>query len=71
MEFIEAPVFSRYLPDYLGDENYRALQEELAVNPGPEAFVSSAGLTRGVAKAAEVVSGSSTTTLSLNIRYGS
>jgi hypothetical protein len=33
MEFIEAPVFSRHLPDYLGDENYRALQEELAVNP--------------------------------------
>jgi hypothetical protein len=33
MELIEVPAFSRQLPDYLGDENYRALQKELAANP--------------------------------------
>ena len=33
MEFIEAPAFSRYLSDYLGDEDYRALQEEMVANP--------------------------------------
>lgn len=33
MEFIEAPAFSRYLSSYLGDEDYRALQEKLAASP--------------------------------------
>lgn len=33
MEFIEAPAFSRYLREYLGDEDYRSLQQELAANP--------------------------------------
>src|SRR5580704_6639793 len=33
MEFIEAPAFTRYVADYLGDEEYRALQSELARNP--------------------------------------
>ena len=33
VEFIEAPVFTRYLPDYLSDEDYRQLQIELASDP--------------------------------------
>ncbi|MGD0479828.1 MAG: transcriptional regulator [Terracidiphilus sp.] len=33
MEFIEAPVFNRYLSEYLGEEDYRALQGKLATNP--------------------------------------
>ena len=35
MEFIEAPAFTRYLADYLDDEEYRALQKQLGL--GPEA----------------------------------
>jgi len=33
MEFIEAPAFSRHLDRYLADDQYRALQIELANNP--------------------------------------
>jgi hypothetical protein len=33
MEFIESPAFSRYLSQYLYDEGYRALQNDLARNP--------------------------------------
>jgi len=33
MEFIESPAFTRHLSDYLSDEGYRALQNELAGNP--------------------------------------
>jgi hypothetical protein len=33
MEFIEAPAFTRYLPDYLADDDYRRLQNQLASNP--------------------------------------
>jgi hypothetical protein len=33
MEFIEAPAFTRHLSDYLSDDDYRALQVELAGNP--------------------------------------
>jgi hypothetical protein len=33
MEFIEAPAFTRYLSEYLDDEAYRALQQELARKP--------------------------------------
>ncbi|MGO9640148.1 MAG: toxin [Candidatus Acidiferrales bacterium] len=34
MEFIEAPAFTRYLPHYLADDEYRELQNQLAANPG-------------------------------------
>jgi hypothetical protein len=34
MEFIEAPAFTRHLADYLADDDYRALQRELARDPG-------------------------------------
>jgi|SRR5580658_301900 hypothetical protein len=33
MEFIEAPAFTSYLPDYLTDSAYRELQARLAANP--------------------------------------
>ena len=33
MEFIEAPVFTRWLSEYLNDEGYRELQAKLAANP--------------------------------------
>lgn len=32
-EFIESPVFSSYLPDYLTDEEYAGLQEYLCEQP--------------------------------------
>jgi len=32
-EFIESPVFSRYLPNYLAEDEYAALQEHLCENP--------------------------------------
>lgn len=32
-EFIESPIFSRYLSDYLLDEEYAALQEHLCEHP--------------------------------------
>jgi hypothetical protein len=34
MEFIEAPAFTRYVSEYLDDDEYRRLQDELARNPG-------------------------------------
>jgi hypothetical protein len=33
MEFIEAPALTRYLADYLDDDEYRALQEQLGLEP--------------------------------------
>src|SRR5271157_2024893 len=33
MEFIEAPAFTRYISEYLNEEQYRKLQTALAVNP--------------------------------------
>src|SRR5579864_3715281 len=33
MEFIEAPAFTRHLSEYMDDEGYRALQQELARKP--------------------------------------
>jgi putative transcriptional regulator len=33
MEFIEAPASTRHLSDYLSDDEYRAVQEELGTNP--------------------------------------
>lgn len=31
--FIETPIFTRFRPEYLDDEGYRALQKTLLVNP--------------------------------------
>ena len=33
MEFIEAPAFTRHLPEYLNDDEYRTLQDRLGENP--------------------------------------
>lgn len=33
MEFVEAPFFTQLLPDYLSDDDYRALQHSLARDP--------------------------------------
>ena len=33
MEFIEAPAFTRYCPDYLQDESFREMQNFLLTNP--------------------------------------
>jgi hypothetical protein len=33
MEFIEAPAFTRHLPDYLDDDGYRELQAKLGAKP--------------------------------------
>jgi hypothetical protein len=33
MEFIEAPVFTRYLTNYLDDDGYKELQTKLRANP--------------------------------------
>jgi len=33
MEFIEAPAFTRYVSEYLTDDEYRELQNQLANNP--------------------------------------
>jgi hypothetical protein len=33
MEFIEAPPFTRHLPHYLNDDDYRELQARLGANP--------------------------------------
>ena len=33
MEFIEAPAFTRHVSDYLADDEYRELQNQLAANP--------------------------------------
>ena len=77
MEFIEAPAFTRYISDYLGDDDYRKLQSQLATNPdsgdlipGTEVSESCAGPTQGAARAAEAVYGSSITTSCLINRFG-
>jgi hypothetical protein len=43
MEFIEAPAFTRYLSEYLEDEEYRALQGQLGLNPEMGDFISGTG----------------------------
>jgi hypothetical protein len=33
MEFIEAPAFTRHVSEYMADDEYRELQDQLARNP--------------------------------------
>ena len=77
MEFIEAPAFTRHLPDYLGDDEYRAVQEELGTNPelgdlmpGTGGFRKLRWRMRGAVRVAEVGCELSITTSSRIIRYG-
>lgn len=43
MEFIEAPPFTRRLPDYLSDDEYAALQWALALRPEAGAVIPGSG----------------------------
>jgi len=43
MEFIEAPLFSRLVADYLSDDEYSALQWTLALHPEAGATIPGAG----------------------------
>ncbi len=77
MEFFEAPPFTRYLRDYMADEEYVSLQFLLAQNPQlgdvmPERAVSAnyAGRTHEGARGGEADSGSSTTTSRRISRFG-
>ncbi len=47
-EFIESPVFSSLLPDYLTDEEYAGLQEHLCDNPEAGDLVRGSGGVRKV-----------------------
>ena len=42
-EFIESPLFSKYLPDYLADDEYTALQEHLCEYPDAGDMVRGSG----------------------------
>ena len=77
MEFIEAPAFNRHWSEYLGDEDYRALQAELVTNPELGDLMQNTGgfrklrwVIRGAARDAGAVFESSTTILHLTIRSG-
>jgi hypothetical protein len=39
MLFVEAPAFTRILPSYLSDDQYRGLQEALLSNPAAGAVM--------------------------------
>ena len=43
MEFIEAPLFSELLPEYLSDDDYRGLQLRLADDPEAGAVIPGTG----------------------------
>jgi hypothetical protein len=42
-QFVEAPAFSRHREDYLDDEGFRKLQENLATNPEAGNLIPAAG----------------------------
>lgn len=42
-EFIESPLFSKFLPDYLADDEYAALQEFLCEHPTAGDLVKGSG----------------------------
>ncbi len=48
MVFVETTLFSRLLGDYLGDEEYRALQNHLITHPDAGALIKSSGGVRKV-----------------------
>jgi hypothetical protein len=77
MEFIEAPAFTRHPSDYLGDDEYRAVQEELGTNPELGDLMPGTGGFRKMrwadarrGRVAEVGCESSITTSSRIIGYG-
>ena len=75
--FIESSGFTRRLPDYLADDDYRRLQAKLASNPemedlkpAPADFARCVGQMPGVAKDEGVGCGLSITTLHWTSRSG-
>ena len=52
MLFVETSLFSKALPDYLSDENYRALQNHLIERPHARAIIQRSGGVRKVRWAA-------------------
>ena len=77
MEFIEAPAFTRFLADYLKDDDFKEFQSKLAANPdlgelmrGRADFERYVGQTPGEAKAAEAGCELSITTSSPITKYG-
>src|SRR6266849_3333556 len=49
IEFIEAPAFTRHLPDYLTDDDYRELQAKLGASPELGDLMPGTGLVSKVA----------------------
>ena len=43
MEFIEAPLFTKYIYDYLNEEEYMAMQWYLSLHPDSGAMISGSG----------------------------
>ncbi|PIQ97155.1 MAG: transcriptional regulator [Nitrospinae bacterium CG11_big_fil_rev_8_21_14_0_20_56_8] len=43
MEFVEAPIFSKFVSDYLTDEEYAALQWALALHPETGVIIPASG----------------------------
>ena len=48
MVFVETALFTRLLGDYLGDEEYRALQSHLIVHPDAGAIIKGSGGVRKI-----------------------
>jgi hypothetical protein len=75
MEFLEAPAFTRYASGYLTDDEYRELQNRLAVAPEhgdveQEDFGSFVGQTQDAVKDEEAVCESSIITSQANNKSG-
>lgn len=58
-EFIESPVFTSFLPDYLTDEEYAAFQEYLCEHPEAGDVVRGSGGVRKVVRRSRAGSGKS------------
>ena len=48
MVFVETSLFTKLLGEYLGDEDYRALQNHLIVQPGSGAIIKGSGGVRKI-----------------------
>jgi hypothetical protein len=77
MEFVEAPAFTKFVKNYLEDDDYADLQRRLEQEPeagdlipGQAVCANCDGVTAAEARAREVGYGLSTITLSPTFRYG-
>jgi hypothetical protein len=78
MEFFETPAFTRLLPTYLDDDEYRQLQNRLGASPEDGVVIPGTGGFRkmrwtdpGGAKAGEAGCGSFTTISQRSNKFGS